>query len=92
MSGRRILAVLLPVLWFAVLISATSVVYERYQARLLFTRLEMLNAQRDALDTELGRLELEESTWSSNALVERMAGSKLHMVMPPSADVRIVRP
>ena len=92
MNVRRILAVLLPALWFAVLASATAVVYERYEARVLFARLEKLNTQRDALDTELGRLELEQSTWSSNALVEKTASAKLHMVMPPPADVRIVRP
>ncbi|NNM61306.1 MAG: cell division protein FtsL [Steroidobacteraceae bacterium] len=92
MSARRTLIVLFTVLWFAVLISATAVVYERYRARVLFTRLETLNAERDSLDIELGRLELEKSTWSSNALVERMAGAKLHMVIPAPADVRIVRP
>lgn len=92
MSVRRILFLVLPALWFAVLASATAVVYERYEARVLFAHLEKLNAQRDALDTELGRLELEQSTWSSNALVEKAASAKLHMLMPPPADVRIVRP
>ncbi|MDE2305277.1 MAG: cell division protein FtsL [Gammaproteobacteria bacterium] len=92
MSGRRILLLLLPVLWFAVLGSATAVVYERFRTRELFAKLEKLDAERDSLDTELGRLELEQSTWSSNALVERTAGAKLHMSMPQPADVRIVRP
>lgn len=92
MNARRILAILLPAFWFAVLASATAVVYERYEARVLFARLEKLNAQRDALDTELGRLELEQSTWSSNGFVEKMAGAKLRMSIPQPADVRIVRP
>jgi cell division protein FtsL len=92
MSARRVLAILLPILWFAVLFSATAVVYERHRARVLFARLEKLNAQRDSLDNELGRLELERSTWSSNALVERMAAARLHMVIPQPNDVRIVRP
>lgn len=92
MSARRVYTVLLPVLWFAVLISATAVIYERYQARVLFERLEAQNAQRDSLDTDLGRLELEQSTWSSNGFVEKTAGAKLHMSIPQPADVRIVRP
>ncbi|MDE1924079.1 MAG: cell division protein FtsL [Gammaproteobacteria bacterium] len=92
MSGRRYFVVLLPVLWFAVLISATAVIYERYQARVLFARLERQNAERDSLDTDLGRLELEQSTWSSNGFVEKMAGTKLRMSIPQPADVRIVRP
>ncbi|MDE2305402.1 MAG: cell division protein FtsL, partial [Gammaproteobacteria bacterium] len=55
MSGRRILLLLLPVLWFAVLGSATAVVYERFRTRELFAKLEKLDAERDSLDTELGR-------------------------------------
>ena len=92
MNQRKVLKIVLPVLWLAVLGSATAVVYARYQARVLFARLEKQNAQRDALDTELGRLELEQSTWSSNAFVEKMATDKLHMMMPQPNDVRIVRP
>ncbi len=92
MNQRKILKIILPLLWLAVLGSATAAVYARYQARVLFARLEKRNAQRDALDTELGRLELEQSTWSSNAFVEKMANEKLHMMIPQPNDVRIVRP
>ena len=37
----------------------------------MFVRLEKLNAERDALDMDWGRLQLEQSYWSSHALVER---------------------
>jgi cell division protein FtsL len=92
MSHRRTLAVVLPLLWLAVLASAAGVVYARYRARDMFVRLEKLNAERDSLDMEWGRLQLEQSAWSSHAFVERVANAKLQMNLPQTRDVRIVRP
>lgn len=91
MSQRRILQIALPVLWLAVLASAAAAVYARHQARDLFVRLEKLNAMRDGLEMEWGRLQLEQSAWSSNAFVERVANAKLRMELPQTQDVRIVR-
>lgn len=91
MKMSRILYVALPVLWIAVLACAASVIYARHQARDLFVRLEKLNADRDALEMEWGRLQLEQSAWSSHAFVERVANAKLKMVLPQTQDVRIVR-
>ena len=82
----------LPLLWLAVLGSALQVIYARYEARDLFVRLEKLNAERDSLEMEWGRLQLEQSYWSSNAFVERVANAKLQMSLPQARDVRIVRP
>ena len=58
----------------------------------LFVRLEKLNAERDSLEMEWGRLQLEQSYWSSHAFVERVANAKLQMNLPQTRDVRIVRP
>jgi cell division protein FtsL len=83
---------MLAVLWLAVLGSSVQVIYARHQARQIFVRLEQLNAERDALDMEWGRLQLEQSYWSSHAFVERVANTKLQMNLPQMRDVRIVRP
>ena len=91
MKMNRVLFVALPVLWIAVLASAASVIYARHQARDLFVRLDKLNADRDALEMEWGRLQLEQSAWSSHAFVERVANAKLKMGLPQTQDVRIVR-
>jgi cell division protein FtsL len=90
-SARRLLMFAIPVLWAAVLGSAAAVVYARHQARDLFVRLEKLNAERDSLEMEWGRLQLEQSAWSSHAFVERVANAKLKMNLPQTRDVRIVR-
>jgi cell division protein FtsL len=92
MKYRRLLPVVLPVLWLGVLASAVQVIYARHKARDVFVHLEKLNAERDSLDIEWGRLQLEQSYWSSNAFVERVANAKLQMNLPQTRDVRIVRP
>ena len=92
MKLKSLLPILLPVLWLAVLATSVQVIYARHQARALFVRLEKLNAERDALDMDWGRLQLEQSYWSSHALVEGVANAKLKMTIPQTRDVRIVRP
>ncbi len=92
MNLRKVLPLLLPVLWLAVLGSAVQVIYARHEARDLFVRLEKVNAERDSLEMDWGRLQLEQSYWSSHAFVERVANAKLQMSLPQMHDVRIVRP
>jgi cell division protein FtsL len=91
-NNRKMMLIALPVLWLGVLASAAGVIYSRHRARVLFVHLEKLNADRDALEMEWGRLQLEQSAWSSNAFVERVANTKLQMNIPQQRDVRIVRP
>jgi cell division protein FtsL len=92
MKTAKLMPVILPVLWLAVLGSAMQVIYARHKARDLFVHLERLNAERDSLEMEWGRLQLEQSYWSSHAFVERVASAKLQMNLPQTRDVRIVRP
>jgi cell division protein FtsL len=92
MTVRKALSWALPLLWLAVLGSAVQVIYARHEARDMFVQLERLNAERDSLDMEWGRLQLEQSYWSSHAFVERVANAKLQMNLPQTRDVRIVRP
>jgi cell division protein FtsL len=92
MKIRQLLPIALPVLWLAVLGSAVQVIYARHKARDMFVHLEKLNTDRDLLEMEWGRLQLEQSYWSSHAFVERVANAKLQMSLPQTRDVRIVRP
>jgi cell division protein FtsL len=92
MNYRRLLPLVMPLLWLAVLGSSVQVIYARHKARDIFVHLEKLNAQRDSLDMEWGRLQLEQSYWSSHAFVERVANAKLQMSLPQTREVRIVRP
>ncbi len=85
------LVLLLAVLWLLVLVSAAAVVQLKHQERALFIELERLGGERDRLNIEWGRLQLEQSTWSAHGFVEQVAGRQLRMTMPQATDVKIVR-
>jgi cell division protein FtsL len=93
MSGlARYRWVIAALLWFAVLGSAAGAVYTRHRSRELFVELERMHAQRDRLEVEWGQLQLEQSAWSTHAFVERVATSRLKMVTPDPARIRVVKP
>jgi cell division protein FtsL len=92
MSGRRVIAVALPLLWLAALGSAAGAIYCKHRARALFVELEQLNARRDNLEIEWGQLQLEQSAWSTHAFVERVASTRLHMAMPPPKEIEVISP
>ena len=83
---------LVPVLWLGALGSAAGDVWCRHRTRGMFMQLQQLTQQRDSLDIEWGQLQLEQSAWSSHALVESVAGKKLHMSMPAPKDIVVVYP
>lgn len=91
MISRRVAAILLPLLWLSVLVSAAGVVYAKHRSRALFVELQSLNRDRDQLETEWGQLQLEQSAWSTHGFVERVANAKLAMDIPEPTAVKIVR-
>jgi cell division protein FtsL len=91
MSGR-VLHVAIALLWLAVLASAAGVVYVKHEARTLFVQLEKLSAERDRLNIEWGRLQLEQSAWSAHGFVEQVANRQLKMTLPNATEVKIVQP
>ena len=80
------------VLWVAVLGSSLGVAYAKHAARSKFNELQKLTQQRDDLDIEWGRLQLEQSAWATHGRVGRVARDELRMVIPQASDLRIVRP
>ena len=90
--SRAALLVAVPLLWLAALGSAAGAIWCKHRARELFVELETLDARRDNLEIEWGQLQLEQSAWSTHAFVERVAGTKLHMAMPPPKEIEIITP
>jgi cell division protein FtsL len=90
--SQRIVWVALPVLWISALGSAAAAVYFKHRSREMFVELERLETRRDNLEIEWGQLQLEQSAWSNNAFVERVANAKLHMAMPPPKEIEIIAP
>ena len=69
-------------LYFAVLISAVEVVIARHETRKLFIEIQDLEKNRDQLNEEWGRLQLEQSTWATDVRVESFARMQLGMKNP----------
>lgn len=61
----------------AVFLSAIAVVVSQHEARRSFVELQELEAARDDLNEEWGRLQLEQSTWATDDRIEQMARTGL---------------
>jgi len=88
-SGRTLL---LGVVIVAVLITAVAIISTSHLTRGQYARLQKLENQRDSLQTEWGRLLLEESTWSSPARIEALASKRLGMRVPSVDEVKVIHP
>lgn len=75
----------------ALLSSAIAAVELRHESRKLFTQLQHLQAQRDALDIEWGKLLLEEGAWSQHRRIEALARARLNMDLPEAERIVVIR-
>jgi cell division protein FtsL len=82
---------LLGVLLTAVVMSAIGVVYSKYLSRRHFVVLQELQAERERLGIEWGRLQLEESTLATHSEVEQRARDSLQMHLPAMNEVVVIR-
>jgi cell division protein FtsL len=84
-------AICLTILLLAVIASAIGVVWTRHESRVLFVELSRLQAQKDDLGVEYGRLELEQATYAEPARIDAEARGKLGMFTPKPQDIQLVR-
>ena len=92
MSERRHLLLIAAVLFGVVLVSAVGLVYSKHLTRKLFVELQQLNKEVVGLNTEWGRLQLEQSAWSDHGRIERIARERLDMVIPEADQVAFIKP
>ena len=83
---------LMAVLLVATVASAIGVIYARHRHRLLFVELSRLERDRDELNIEFGRLQLEQATVAESNRIDQIARTRLGMKFPEAADVVVVRP
>ncbi|HEX7029731.1 MAG TPA: cell division protein FtsL [Gammaproteobacteria bacterium] len=88
MNARRGVVALLLV---ASVISALAVVRARHGNRTEFVELQRLEARRDALEVEWGKLQLEQSAWATHGRIERVAREELGMEMVRADDVVVLK-
>lgn len=74
----------------AVFSSAINVVLAQHQARKTFVEIEEFQKQKDKLNEEWGKLQLEQSTWSTDDRIEKIARMELDMVEPDENSLVLI--
>lgn len=67
--------------------SALGVIYAKYRSRMLFTEIQRLEQELEAYDIELGQLQLEQNTWAEHSRIEKLARSRLGMILPSRESI-----
>ena len=88
---KAIQAIFMLALLGAAIASAISVVWARHESRVLFVRLTALQNQRDEMNIEYGKLELEQATFAEPRRIDEEARQQLGMVDPDPKDIRLLR-
>lgn len=86
----RSFALLLLLLLVAV--TAMAVVLAHHHHRQAFIALTAAERERDAINIEFGRLQIEQATWSETNRIEQIAVRKLGMKFPEGNEVVVVQP
>ena len=88
MKGQLLLVVSLALL---VLVSAVAVIEAKHESRKRFVELQALEKERDRMNIEWGRLQLEQGTWATHSRVEEIASKRLQMKMPETESIVIIK-
>ncbi len=70
--------------------SAIALVYVQHRHRALYVELQSLQRERDALEVEWGKLQLEQSTWATHERIESLARKRLELRVPPLNETVLV--
>ena len=73
-----------------ILVSAIAAIWAKHESRKIFVELQALVAERDRLEMDWWRLQIEQSTLASHARVEQIARDKLEMRLPEPREIKLV--
>lgn len=82
---------LITVLYCLCVVTALGVVATRHTIQTQFITLQKLYLERDDLNIDWGRLQIEQSTWAAHGRVQRQAVEKLKMSLPQAKEQIFVR-
>ncbi len=83
---------ILAMLTFAVLGTGVAVVYARQEHRQAYVQLTRLLRDRDEINIEFSRLQLEQATWAETNRIEQVATERLGMAFPQAAELVVIKP
>ncbi len=72
------------------LLSAVALVYMQHRHRALYVELQSLERDRDTLEVEWGKLQLEQSTWATHERIETLARKRLGLRIPQISEIVLV--
>ncbi|MEZ5455950.1 MAG: cell division protein FtsL [Lysobacteraceae bacterium] len=75
-----------------VIVTAILVVESRQHHRQLSVEMTALETQRDELNIEFGRLQLEQAALGKTSRIERVAAEQLLMRSPTPTEVEVLQP
>jgi len=87
----KVMWIAIGALILATMASAVAVIYSKHESRKLFVELQKLHKQVDEINIEWGRLQLEQSAWSSHGRIEKIARKKLHMKLPKADEIKYIK-
>lgn len=79
--------ILYSLLAISVFLSSLEIIINQHKARKLFIEVQVLENERDRLNEEWGKLQLEQSTWATNDRVESVSRNELQMREPDNQSV-----
>jgi len=82
---------ILSLLIFAVLGSGVAVVYARQEHRQAYVQLNRLQRERDEINIEFSRMQLEQATWAETNRIEQVATQRIGMVFPQAAELVVIK-
>ena len=89
MSVRYFLLLLMVI---AVLGSGVGVVTARQEHRQAYVALTRLVRERDEINIEFSRLQLEQATWAETNRIEQVATTRIGMAFPLTTELVVARP
>ncbi|NNE38914.1 MAG: cell division protein FtsL [Gammaproteobacteria bacterium] len=78
------------ILFVLVFVSAILIVMTQHNYRKTFMDIQKLEAVKNDLNEEWGKLQLEQSTWATDDRIERLAREKLNMESPATESIVLI--
>jgi cell division protein FtsL len=79
------------ILLLMLILSAFGIIYIKDLNRRLFIQYQTLQISHDKLYEDWGKLLLEQSTWSTQSRVRKIATSRLDMNLPASKEIVVLK-
>ncbi|MBK7471854.1 MAG: cell division protein FtsL [Betaproteobacteria bacterium] len=73
-----------------IVLSSLALITSQHQARKLYNELQVELASAKRFEEEMGRLQIEQSTWSTPTRIEKVARERLGMRLPDAGHTRVL--